>query len=1120
MEKIINNPWPGLSSYEDPFVCGNKYKFCGRDSEVYDVVRRIDDNFFVTLYGKSGIGKSSLLKAGVFPYIRKDQYLPLMLRLGLVEESDCFQPILINTIEKAVKEQKGYVETIEVVKEEEDTSAVEFLWNFFARHKFYDERGNIIFPVVVLDQFEEVFRKRHLRRKAKLLLSQINYLIDENHALGDCIVNGHEYYYDFNFRFVVSIREDELYRLEESLDNNYLPSLKNYRYRLKSLTEQGAKDVVSIPGVGMFKLDEESAIVDAIIDSARNETGDGYSTNVLSLVCNRIFEEASKIDAWPISIAIVKEFLAGNPFERFYNEATESLPAKEKHYIEDNLIDSSGRRNAITEEDFVKNVPHGSDLLKEGPRKILQRVSVSSDAERPRIELIHDSFCAPLARLKQQRNNSKELRITAITLFSAFIVVAVAFWINTRVQKVNDLLSIQSRYVANEALHLLEQDPKTAAKLVLEILPKELSRPNRPYTVEGEYAARKIWATFNHGSSLQIKEPLVSLAIREDNDFIAGASENNTVYCFELKNGTCLSMVDSMKVNSTCPVAIANSCGKLLLASGGKNGAVSIWDIEKHSLVNQFLGDTSAVTYLQFDELGTSLTAVKSDNTICVFDLDKMNAINEVIFPTSYPVLKALFNNSGDYLLVIDKLNTTWLVDCRTPEIISHSGVRLPHPDDAFLNKDKILQVSISNGESYCYRFEDKSLAPVLYEEPFRTEIEKQFYQTRIKDIINKEREVPEICCYDIDDNYEMFLFAIGSSAGSYKKSKVGIWEQDKGIRYLTVEFSKLSRIEQIIHRPGTRSALLSADVVTFIDIDTGAIVDTLKDCSIYGKKAFSPDGNTLYIEGYDSIEVWDIITREKVKTISIEQYSFDHMVLSQDGKYLAASLMPSRELRPDWDEVSDVGDSICVWDTHNYEELWFKNAHDGGIYSLSCSEDGTKLISCSSDEFVKIWDIVSGKFLGSVSYSPPYFCVLSFSPDEKKSIICYNDYDVSIRDLKEDEYMDMQGGPFGYVTTIDFDCKGNFIMSGSTDCFLRIWDTNNGALVFDSDNASAAIHTAAFSPDGGYFASCTDDGILTLCAFPSLQEVLNDLKNRIRPYSFRSGELLSPSEKKEYYLE
>lgn len=1123
MDKLIKNPWPGLSSYEDPFVGGNRYIFCGRNSEVYDLVRLIDDSFFVTLYGKSGIGKSSILKAGVFPCLRKDMYLPIMLRLGLVNESEQFQPILCRAIEMAIRENGGTIETINVVQEEENTLATEYLWNFFARHRFYDRIGNVVFPVIVLDQFEEVFRKRHLGKKAKLLLSQINYLIDENHAIGDCKVNGKEYFYDFNFRFVVSIREDELFRLEETLDNNFLPALKNCRYRLKSLTEQGARDVVSIPGDGMFNNDEESSVVDSIINAAKNETADGYSTNVLSLICSRIYEEAVKLENWPISLAKVKEFLEGNPFERFYYEATEGLPAKEKHYIEDNLIDSTGRRNAITEEDFIKNVPHGNDLLIEGPRKILQRVSVSSDAERPRIELIHDSFCAPLARLKQQRNNTKELRITAITLFSAFVVVVVAFWINTRVRKVNDLLSIQSRYVAEEALRLAEQDHKTAAKLVLEILPKELNRPNRPYTPEGEYAARKIWEFYNHGYRLKIKDPLVSLAISEDNGFIAGASEDNTVFFFERKKGTGLSLVDSMKIKSSCPVAIANSGGKLLLAYGGENGAVFIWDIGRQSLVNQFPGDTNAVTYLQFDELGASLTAVKSNNTICVFNLDKMDTINEVRFPTDYPVLKALFNNSGDRLLVIDKLNSTWIIDCRTLEIISHSGVSLPYPNDAYLGEDKLLHVSISNGEFFSYRMEDKAIVPVVYDGTSKIGIEKQFYQTRINDIIHKEGESPEICCYDISNNYELFLFAIGSSAGTYKKSKVGIWEQNKGVRYLTVEISELSRIEQIIHRPGTRSALLSADVVSLIDIDTGAILDTLRDCSTYCKKVFSPDGNTLYLEGYDSIEVWDLMTREKIKTISREHYSFDNMVLSPDGKCLAALLMPSRELRRDWDEVSDVGDSICVWNTHTYEELWFRNAHDGGIYSLNYSEDGSKLISCSSDESIKIWDVMSGRLLGSVSYSPEYYCVLSFSPDGKKSITCYNDDNVSIRDIKEDDSIFMQGKHLGYVTTLDFDCKGNYLISGSTDSVLRIWNANTGALIVDSDdrdNNSAAIHTVAFSPDGRHIASCSDDGILLFRDFPSLQEVINDLKNRVMPYSLRYDELLSPSEKKEYYLE
>ena len=246
-------------------------------------------------------------------------------------------------------------------------------------------------------------------------------------------------------------------------------------------------------------------------------------------------------------------------------------------------------------------------------------------------------------------------------------------------------------------------------------------------------------------------------------------------------------------------------------------------------------------------------------------------------------------------------------------------------------------------------------------------------------------------------------------------------------------------------------------------------------------------------------------------------------MVLSPDGKCLAALLLPSRELRRDWDEVSDVGDSICVWNTHTYEELWFRNAHDGGIYSLNYSEDGSKLISCSSDESIKIWDVMSGRLLGRVSYSPEYHCVLSFSPDGKKSITCYNDDNVSIRDLKEDDSIFMQGKHLGYVTTLDFDSNGNYLISGSTDSVLRIWNANNGALIVDSDdrdNNSAAIHTVAFSPDGRHIASCSDDGILLFRDFPSLQEVINDLKNRVMPYSLRYDELLSPSEKKEYYLE
>ena len=44
--KTYNNPWAGLSSYQDPEGSDVQLKFCGRDNESFDVMRLIDDNIY------------------------------------------------------------------------------------------------------------------------------------------------------------------------------------------------------------------------------------------------------------------------------------------------------------------------------------------------------------------------------------------------------------------------------------------------------------------------------------------------------------------------------------------------------------------------------------------------------------------------------------------------------------------------------------------------------------------------------------------------------------------------------------------------------------------------------------------------------------------------------------------------------------------------------------------------------------------------------------------------------------------------------------------------------------------------------------------------------------------
>ena len=384
------NPWAGLASYQDP-AAGSTLLFCGRDNESYDLAALADDNIFCTLYGKSGTGKTSLLNAGMFPRLRAMGYLPLSIRLGMEAMGTTFQQCIATRLGKV-----AVLETVDTVPLPVDDQDEQWLWAWFARTRFVDAEGKTRFPVLVFDQFEEVFRSR--RVEAEALLRQIHFMMDPSHALGDD--------YDYNFRFLAAIREDDLYLLEDSLDRCYLDEMKKCRYRLRALGYENALSVVLKPGKGLFDPKEASEIAEMVIDMSRNEQDDTISTNLLSLLCSRLYAEKERKNAEYITLEMVGSFMEENPFIQFYNEATAGFHTSERNYIEDNMVDNAGRRNSISELDFRMPV-RNADRLLEGNNKILQRTSVGGGGQDYRTELIHDSFCQPLVEIKERLGGQK-----------------------------------------------------------------------------------------------------------------------------------------------------------------------------------------------------------------------------------------------------------------------------------------------------------------------------------------------------------------------------------------------------------------------------------------------------------------------------------------------------------------------------------------------------------------------------------------------------------------------------------------------------------------------------------------------------------------------------------------
>jgi len=77
------HPWLGLFSYSEETLA----YFHGREEETAELCRRVQRKSLTVLFGQSGLGKTSLLRAGVVPRLRKEGYCPVYVRVDYAPES-------------------------------------------------------------------------------------------------------------------------------------------------------------------------------------------------------------------------------------------------------------------------------------------------------------------------------------------------------------------------------------------------------------------------------------------------------------------------------------------------------------------------------------------------------------------------------------------------------------------------------------------------------------------------------------------------------------------------------------------------------------------------------------------------------------------------------------------------------------------------------------------------------------------------------------------------------------------------------------------------------------------------------------------------------------------------
>ncbi|MCU0285726.1 MAG: SUMF1/EgtB/PvdO family nonheme iron enzyme [Acidobacteria bacterium] len=291
-ESSVTSPYKYLESYDEK----DTEIFFGRNDEILKFLHIIDNSRVSLLFGKSGAGKTSFLRAGILPKLKVLNYLPIYIRCG------------INPIEEIIKkiklERGGFI----------TNSADELPKILIEVTEFLKEKDRQKL-VIILDQFEEFFitiNEAAQKSSVKILKNVIE---------SDLI----------NVKFIFSFREDFLanfYEIGEEIHEIF-----NNRYRLKELSLSNAKESILNP-LELFGLRMEDGLVDKILSDFLSN--DYINPPQLQIVCHSLYQLKMNEEGFIITesdyikLGGVKDILA--------------------QYLDDALNDFSGKRKKFAKE--------------------------------------------------------------------------------------------------------------------------------------------------------------------------------------------------------------------------------------------------------------------------------------------------------------------------------------------------------------------------------------------------------------------------------------------------------------------------------------------------------------------------------------------------------------------------------------------------------------------------------------------------------------------------------------------------------------------------------------------------------------------------------------------------
>ncbi|NJM20964.1 MAG: PQQ-binding-like beta-propeller repeat protein [Richelia sp. SM1_7_0] len=1092
---IISSPYKGLKTFESR----DKELFFGRDNFITTLVDELEHTNLILLFGPSGSGKSSVVRAGLIPWLER-KYRTGFINLTFTPDADPFDSFYTSL--RTNKYQQAEVNLAREVKEE---TLIQVVNNLKKSSEFW---------LIFIDQFEELFTisDEHKRREF------INGLMKLSQAKLPGV------------KIMATMRADFLERLSDF--PQLVEATQKHRPMIVKMQSNELRLAIEQPAAhhGMIF---ETGLVDKIITEVQGQAGClpllQYTLKLLweeevrtGSINDRVLNTSTYEDLGGVTGALQQhvdsiydnlspsEKLAG---QRIFlklvgiGESAESgiewKPVRRRALLSEFRDDERDVLLKLVNENLLVS---DADLSKTDSKKELFRSSKSVKSNST-IEITHEILLTCWDKLDNWIQNNRQGIALRNRLYED-----VKRWQNKKPEdelwtgsKLEQILELRKDDNFYQVLGGFNDEANRFINASVGLRDRQLKRARMfaliGSTLAGLASVATVYALIQQQEAqeqsimgiIQSSESrlLANSQLYAMKEAIKAKKQSDSLW---IKDQNTRTQVDLALLNTVHSLAVPNTLGGhanwvnavsfspngKMLASASSDNTVKLWNSETGKEIRTLTGHIKVVQGVSFSPNGKMLVSVSSDRTIKLWDAytgkliktltghtDSVNGISfspdgKTIASASGDNTVKLWNtNTGELIKILAKhtnfvLRISFSPDGKT--IASASGDNTIKLWDADTGKEiKTLRghqnvvraVSFSaNGKTLASASDDKTV------KLWNTDTGEP-----IKTLAGQKSEV-----YGISFSPDGKMLASAS-----RDSTVKLWNTDSGELIKTL-IGHGSTVYGVSFSPdGKTIASASADnTVKFWNTDTGKEVKTLAGHKNYVNAAsFSPDGKMLAsASGDQTVKLWDAETGKLIKTLTGHENYVNAASFSPNGKMLASA----------------SGDkTVKLWDTDSGKVIRTLIGHGNTVHGVSFSPDGKILASASGDKTIKLWNTDSGRVIKTLREHTSEVIGVSFNPDGKILASASRDGTVKLWHTYSGELIQTLAEHGDTVNGVSFSPDGKMLVSASADKTVKLWDTSSGKLIKTLIGHTNFVYKVSFSRDGKMLASVGADNTVKL---------------------------------------